>query len=318
VTATPSGLVVTGTPAAGKAPVAADASGSAVWTDLATQAELDVHTALTTSAHGGVVASNDARLTDTRTPTDASVTAAKVAPALKPSGTAAASDEALRALGTTASTAAAGDHGHTLAGDVSGPVGTTAIGDGKVTPSMFSVPARPFVYLAGSYYCPPGTATTAVTAANSETRFCRLWLPKGRTVDRLGLNVTVAGSAGSTLRLGMYAASVTTGLPDGLPLIDGGTIDGTSATFQEKTVSYALDEGAWFWLCTTCQGATGATPTVTTLASTSVPEEGVPMFSTALSTVGLRVSGFAAGPLPTATGATFLPGTAPRPIVRLT
>ena len=206
----------------------------------------------------------------------------------------------------------------TLVGDVGGTVGATAIGAGKVTPTMLSVPARPFVYLAGSYYAPPGVTGAAATAANNETRFARIWLPKGRTVDRLGLNVTVAGSASSTIRLGLYAASVTTGLPDGSPLIDGGTIDGTSNTFQEKTVSYAIPEGNWFWLSTTCQGASAGTPTVTTLSSTSVPEEGIPMFSTTLSTVGLRVAAFAAGALPTATGATFALGTAPRPIVRLT
>lgn len=37
--------------------------------DMATQAELDAHAALTTSAHGGIVASSDSRLTDARTPT---------------------------------------------------------------------------------------------------------------------------------------------------------------------------------------------------------------------------------------------------------
>lgn len=37
--------------------------------DMATQAELDTHTGLTTTAHGGIVASTDARLTDARTPT---------------------------------------------------------------------------------------------------------------------------------------------------------------------------------------------------------------------------------------------------------
>jgi len=54
-------------------------------------------------------AGNDARLSDTRTPTDGSVTAAKVSGALKPSASAAAADEALRAIGTTAGTAAAGN-----------------------------------------------------------------------------------------------------------------------------------------------------------------------------------------------------------------
>ncbi len=39
--------------------------------DMATQAELDTHTALTTTAHGGIVADTDTRLTDSRTPTGA-------------------------------------------------------------------------------------------------------------------------------------------------------------------------------------------------------------------------------------------------------
>ena len=56
-------------------------------------------------------AGNDARLSDQRTPVDASVTAAKIAAALKPSGGAGGATEALRALGTTPGTAAAGDDG---------------------------------------------------------------------------------------------------------------------------------------------------------------------------------------------------------------
>lgn len=57
----------------------------------------------------GAASDSDARLSDQRTPTDGSVTAAKVSGTLKPSGSAAAGDEALRALGTTASTACAGN-----------------------------------------------------------------------------------------------------------------------------------------------------------------------------------------------------------------
>jgi hypothetical protein len=60
-------------------------------------------------AVSAVVFDDDARLTDQRVPTAASVTAAKIAAALKPSGSAATSDEALRALGTAAGTAAAGN-----------------------------------------------------------------------------------------------------------------------------------------------------------------------------------------------------------------
>jgi hypothetical protein len=78
-----------------------------VATDVATQAELDAlssaaasavtaeatartaadtaHAGLSTSAHGGIVASTDSRLTDQRTPLDASVTDAKIATTLSPS-----------------------------------------------------------------------------------------------------------------------------------------------------------------------------------------------------------------------------------------
>ena len=38
-------------------------------TDLATQSELDTHAGLTTTAHGGIVASSDSRLSDVRVPT---------------------------------------------------------------------------------------------------------------------------------------------------------------------------------------------------------------------------------------------------------
>jgi hypothetical protein len=76
--------------------------------DMATQAELDAHTTLTTTAHGGIVASTDARLTDARTPTAHHGTH-------EPGGTdamavdAAAITGSLRTLGTGALQATAGN-----------------------------------------------------------------------------------------------------------------------------------------------------------------------------------------------------------------
>ena len=46
-------FIVTGTKAANKAPVMAGATGSPAWTGVLTQAVLDTHAALTTTAHGG-------------------------------------------------------------------------------------------------------------------------------------------------------------------------------------------------------------------------------------------------------------------------
>jgi hypothetical protein len=79
-----------------------------------------------TKSGTAVVVTNDARLSDTRTPTDGTVTATKIAASLKPSGTAVAADEALRALGTSSSTAAAGNHVHAASAITFTPAGSIA------------------------------------------------------------------------------------------------------------------------------------------------------------------------------------------------
>lgn len=96
-------------------------------------AVVEEHNEATTSVHGitdtaNLIVEGDARLSNARTPIDGSVTAAKVAGSLKPSSSAAAGDEALRALGTSSSTAAAGDHTHTTlpsSGQKDGLAGTS-------------------------------------------------------------------------------------------------------------------------------------------------------------------------------------------------
>lgn len=59
--------------------LAASALQSFTETDPVASAALTTHAALSTTAHGGIVASSDSRLTDQRTPLDGSVTDAKVA-----------------------------------------------------------------------------------------------------------------------------------------------------------------------------------------------------------------------------------------------
>jgi hypothetical protein len=82
-----------------------------------TQSDLQAHADDTTFVHGfadtsQTVVTTDARLSDKRVAVAGSVTALEINAALKPSGTAVAATEALRALGATSSTAAAGDHTH--------------------------------------------------------------------------------------------------------------------------------------------------------------------------------------------------------------
>jgi hypothetical protein len=78
-----------------------------------TQSDLDTHAADTTAVHGiadttQLVVTDDFRLGDKRLAKPDSVTALEINSSLKPSGAAVAATEALRALGTTSSTAAAG------------------------------------------------------------------------------------------------------------------------------------------------------------------------------------------------------------------
>jgi hypothetical protein len=70
------------------------------------------------------------------------------------------------------------------------------------------------------------------------------------TITRLGVEVTSAGGAGSVVRLGIYADS--SGLPGSL-VLDAGTINGASATYQEITISQALSAATRYWLMAVAQ-----------------------------------------------------------------
>lgn len=89
--------------------IAANAGAARTLLSLGTAAVLDVASSGDASS-GQVVKGDDGRLSNTRTPTDSSVTAAKLAAALKPSGTAGTSDEAVRALGTSSGLALPGSY----------------------------------------------------------------------------------------------------------------------------------------------------------------------------------------------------------------
>ena len=75
-------------------------------------------------------------------------------------------------------------------------------------------------------------------------------------LDRIGASVSIAGGAGSVIRLGIYKDV------DGLPLdlvLDAGTIDGTSATTQAITISVQLPRNI-YWMGIVAQ--VGTAPTV--------------------------------------------------------
>lgn len=115
---------------------------------------------------------DDPRFTDDRTPLNGSVTLAKLAAALKPSAGAGPAAEAVRALGTTADTAAAGNDARlsdqrvpvdgtvSTAKLVDGAVTTAKIGNGQVTPVKRSAAIADSAVTGGGVVAWPGSGGT--------------------------------------------------------------------------------------------------------------------------------------------------------------
>lgn len=98
------------------------------------------------------------------------------------------------------------------------------------------------------------TATTVAYGANS-LRAMPFVVPKTITIDRIAMEITVAGSAGSLVRIGIYDSS--NALPLNL-ILDAGTIAGDSATFQSITINQTLVAGL-YWLTWISNSATNIT-----------------------------------------------------------
>lgn len=109
------------------------------------------------SGSGQVVAGNDSRLTDQRVPPDGSVTAVKIATALKPSTGAAAGTEALRALGTAA--------GQALPGNDASVTNQRVPTDGSVTAAKIASSLKPSAGAAAGTEALRALGVTGATAA---------------------------------------------------------------------------------------------------------------------------------------------------------
>lgn len=89
------------------------------------------------------------------------------------------------------------------------------------------------------------------------------------TITRIGLEVTIigAGTGGAgtpVIRLGIYEDDGT--LYPGNLILDAGTIDATSATYQEKTISQVVGPKV-VWLSCAAQGCDTTAPTVRCVSS---------------------------------------------------
>lgn len=109
---------------------------------------------------------------------------------------------------------------------------------------------KPTAAFASGFWTPnPGQTDTL--ACTQDVPFASpIVTDQAMTITRLGVEVTSAGGAGSVVRLGIYADS--SGLPGSL-VLDAGTINGTSATYQEITISQALSASTRYWLMAVAQ-----------------------------------------------------------------
>lgn len=119
----------------------------------------------------------------------------------------------------------------------------------------------------GRWSGPVGQSLSTAIPTEAQLRLLPVFLPPA-TWDRIRSEVTVVGTAGALIRLGLYYDDGT-GVPGALAL-DAGTIDGTSATAQEINVNLTLP-GGLYWIGSVVQGAALTRPTTRQLVGPVVP-----------------------------------------------
>ncbi len=112
----------------------------------------------------------------------------------------------------------------------------------------------PLLWLAGRWYTAHFTESLTTTApASSELRLLAFYAPNPRAIDRVGCEITTAGSAGQVARLAVYNADAVTGLPTTV-LVDAGTVAVDTLGVKEVLVSATLH--GLYWLGLTAQSGT--------------------------------------------------------------
>lgn len=115
----------------------------------------------------------------------------------------------------------------------------------------------------GFYY---GTtcATSTITPTLNRMYAAPLFVPRRVTVDRIGITVTIAATAGSTARLGIYADTDDGygGFPGEFVTGSDGVVATDSATSVEATISATINPGL-YWLACLPQGAAGTLKSAT-------------------------------------------------------
>lgn len=118
----------------------------------------------------------------------------------------------------------------------------------------------------GKYVVPNGIRGTLSMVANTEYAV-PIWLGNGGTVVRIGCEVTVAGTAGTLIRLGIRSSS--NHVPGAV--LGQATVSGAAVATVEATVSIAVPSDGLYWLTATAQSTGGTLPTVRATTGSLAP-----------------------------------------------
>jgi len=134
--------------------------------------------------------------------------------------------------------------------------------------------------VAGRWYvAATGTVTTAIPAEATE-KATPLYVGRSCTLTGLAVSVTVVGTSGAVVRLGIRADN--SGEP-GSVLYDSGGIDAVSSTgVKQVNPALAVTEGQIIWLSATVQGGAGTRPTISVSANVHLAGIGDTSVSTLL------------------------------------
>lgn len=133
------------------------------------------------------------------------------------------------------------------------------------------VPVGAYLLQPGHYMIPEGARTVSPLLASQEW-VVPIKVGREGTIDRIGIEVTVAGVAGSLIRLGVRDQT-TNGIPGAL-LLDAGTVAGDVVGITELPVTLRLRKPGTYWLSATAQGAAGTAPTVRAVQGNLTPVSG--------------------------------------------
>lgn len=209
-----------------------------------------------------------------------------------------------------------------MEGAVRGEFTKDQIGDSTILPVVERFNGQPTIptgvtcpLAAGIYYTPIATGDGAAASIPPEAsmRGARFVVGRDCSIDRIACRVTVAGTTGALVRLGLFRIDPRSGALT--LLVDGGTVSAESTGIKSVTVSQAVKAGWHILPVVAVQGAAGTRPTLTIVNGTD------PMIghADADTTMGTPLGGWAVtgitGAFPsTATGS--VNGAPPRLVIR--